>query len=57
LLLSKPPKPFFIAPVIVVNTCVFTVGKWTTFLPNSTSGISIPSGKILSSASSSPFGA
>ena len=25
---SRPPKAFFMAPVIVVNTCVFIVGRW-----------------------------
>ena len=29
--LSSPPKAFFIAPVVVVKTCVFTVGRWMMF--------------------------
>jgi len=30
---SRPPKAFFIAPVIVVKTWVFTVGNWMMLRP------------------------
>ena len=30
---SSPPNAFFIAPVVVVKTCVFTVGRWRMFSP------------------------
>ena len=36
---SKPPNAFFIAPVMVVKTWVFMVGRWTMFLPMKVSGI------------------
>ena len=35
-----------IDPVVVAWPCVFTVGRWTMFLPGYIAGISIPSGKI-----------
>ncbi len=57
LLLRRPPKAFFMAPVMVVKTWVLRVGRWTMLVPRNISGISIPSGKILSSTSISPCGA
>ena len=42
--LSSPPKAFFMAPVVVVNTCVFTVGRWMMFSPMNRLGIEKPSG-------------
>ncbi len=39
---SSPPKAFFIAPVMVVNTWVFTVGSWMMFLPTRNLGIRMP---------------
>ncbi len=40
----SPPKAFFIAPVMVVKTCVFIVGRWMMFLPKNISGTWKPSG-------------
>ena len=37
--LSRPPNAFFIAPVVVVKTWVFTVGRWTMFSPRKRRGI------------------
>ena len=41
---SSPPNAFFIAPVVVVKTCVFTVGRWMMFSPMKRFGIMKPSG-------------
>ena len=41
---SRPPNAFFIAPVVVVNTCVFTVGRWMMFSPMKRFGIMKPFG-------------
>ena len=41
---SSPPNAFFIAPVVVVKTCVFTVGRWMMFSPMNRRGIMNPSG-------------
>ena len=46
---SSPPNAFFIAPVVVVNTCVFTVGRWMMFSPMKRRGIMNPSGRRRSS--------
>ena len=42
--LSSPPNAFFIAPVVVVNTCVLIVGRWMMFSPMNRFGIMKPSG-------------
>ena len=42
--LSRPPKAFFIAPVVVVKMCVFTVGRWMMFSPMNRRGIMNPFG-------------
>ena len=42
--LSSPPKAFFIAPVVVVKTCVLTVGRWMMFSPMNRFGIMKPFG-------------
>ena len=42
--LSRPPKAFFIAPVVVVKTCVLTVGRWMMFSPMKRFGIMKPFG-------------
>ncbi len=42
--LSRPPKAFFIAPVVVVKTCVLTVGRWMMFSPMKRLGIEKPFG-------------
>ena len=36
---SSPPKAFFIAPVVVVKTCVLIVGRCTMFSPMKRFGI------------------
>ncbi len=41
---SSPPNAFFIAPVVVVKTWVFTVGRWMMFSPMNRRGIMNPSG-------------
>ena len=38
----RPPKAFFIDPVVPVKTWVFTVGMWMTFLPIRSRGIWMP---------------
>ena len=40
---SRPPNAFFMAPVVVVKTWVFTVGKWMMFSPMNRFGIMNPS--------------
>ena len=47
---------FVIAPVITVNTWVFTVGRWMMFLSKKYSGSRMPSGKIRSSTSMGALG-
>ncbi len=42
--LSSPPKAFFMAPVVVVKTWVFTVGRCRMFSPMNRRGIMNPSG-------------
>ncbi len=42
--LSRPPNAFFIAPVVVVKTWVFTVGRWMMFSPMNRLGIRKPCG-------------
>ena len=42
--LSRPPKAFFIAPVVVVKTCVLTVGRWMMFSPMNRRGMWKPFG-------------
>ncbi len=42
--LSRPPKAFFIAPVVVVKMWVLTVGRWMMFSPMNRRGIMNPSG-------------
>jgi hypothetical protein len=42
--LRRPPKAFFMAPVVVVKTWVFTVGRWRMFSPMKRFGIEKPSG-------------
>ena len=45
LLEQQPAKRILhCAPVIVVNTCVFTVGRWMMLAPISRRGIRMPSG-------------
>ena len=41
---SRPPNAFFIAPVVVVKTWVFTVGRWMMFSPMKRLGIMKPFG-------------
>ncbi len=41
---KSPPNAFFIAPVVVVKTCVFTVGRCTMFSPMKRLGIENPFG-------------
>ena len=54
--LRRPPKAFFMAPVMVVKTWVLRVGSWMMLLPGKLAGMVRPSGKMSWRASMSPLG-